>query len=104
VGKMDSPTNAEAKPDSASRTGRRNPRRKIGILAALTTTENKLLGFGAVTNISVDGAKVVLSDEIEVPDRFSLTLSNKSGPRRMCSVMWRKDKAIGVHFLPSDEK
>ncbi len=101
---MESPTNAEAKSNSASHTGRRNPRRKIGVLAALTTIEHKLIGFGAVTNISLDGAKVVLSDEIEVPDRFLLTLSNKSGPRRMCSVMWRKDKDIGVHFLPSDNK
>ena len=97
------PMTTEDKPSSGAH-NRRNPRRNIGILAALTTNENKLIGFGAVKNVSADGAKIVLSDEFELPGQFIVTLSNKSGPRRICEVMWRNEKAVGVRFLPSHDK
>jgi PilZ domain len=70
----------------------------------LLTKKHMLICFGAVKNISADGAKVVFSDEIEVPDQFMMVLAKESGPRRICSVVWRKDREVGVRFLRPDGK
>ena len=82
---------------------RNGPRHKVGVLAALMTAENKFICFGAIEDVSSGGAKLKLTKEIQVPDKFVIVLSSKYGPRRNCSVAWRKADRIGVRFMPIKE-
>lgn len=90
----------ETMPVQRSQSSRRDPRRQIEIRAALLTNEKKGLGFATISNMSASGAMIVFADQFSVPDQFILAFS-KSGPYRNCLVVWRKDKSVGVRFLPA---
>ena len=81
-----------------------DPRRKIGVLAALMTDNNKFICFGALEDVSAGGAKLKLPKEIELPKTLVIVLSSKHGPRRNCSVVWQKKNEVGVHFLPNEKE
>jgi hypothetical protein len=49
-----------------------------------------------VLDISTHGAKVVAASV--VPDRFELAFF-EGGQRRVCEVVWRRAKMIGVKFI-----
>jgi hypothetical protein len=48
-----------------------------------------------VLDISTHGAKVIVASA--VPDRFDLAFS-EGGQHRVCEVVWRRAKMIGVKF------
>jgi hypothetical protein len=52
-----------------------------------------------LSDISNSGAKITLSDEQELPDRFILVLSRGGNTRRNCRVVWREDGRTGVEFF-----
>jgi hypothetical protein len=83
---------------------RHNVRHKIGVLTALTTQENKFICFGVLEDVSAEGAKVKLTKEVELPDNFTIVLASKCGPRRSCSVVWRKTDRVGVRFTFAEEQ
>jgi hypothetical protein len=83
---------------------RASPRRKVGVLAALMTRENKFICFGAVKDVSAGGAKLELLKEIELPKTLVMVLSSKFGPRRNCSVAWQTGDEVGLRFIPIEEK
>jgi hypothetical protein len=61
----------------------------------------------ALSDISDTGARIDVDDADTVPERFTLLLSGNGMPRRKCSVVWRKERQIGVQFerrLPADER
>jgi hypothetical protein len=35
----------------------------------------------------------------QVPDRFELSFKQGDGKRRLCDVIWRRGKIIGVQFV-----
>lgn len=101
---MNSTVNLKSKGGAGSHPKRVSTRRNINVLAALMRDEKKLICFSLVANISESGAKLILPDQIEVPDRFMLLLSSRFGPRRICSVVWRTKDEIGVRFFPTGDK
>jgi hypothetical protein len=51
-----------------------------------------------LSDISEIGARIDVDDSETIPDRFPLFLSNNGAARRICTVVWRKPKQIGVTF------
>jgi hypothetical protein len=49
-------------------------------------------------DVSKSGAKIITSVPSDVPDRFELTFTQGDGERRLCDVVWRRGKVIGVQF------
>ena len=49
-----------------------------------------------VLDISTHGAKVIVASA--VPDRFDLAFS-EGGQHRVCEVVWRRAKMVGVKFI-----
>ncbi len=52
----------------------------------------------ALSDISDTGARIDVEDSKIIPDRFPLFLSKNCSARRVCTVVWRKPKQIGVTF------
>jgi hypothetical protein len=51
-----------------------------------------------VLDISPRGAKVVVQAGSAIPDRFELAFFQSIDKRRMCEVIWRRGKVLGVKF------
>jgi PilZ domain-containing protein len=51
-----------------------------------------------VMDISKNGAKVMAAMPAVVPDRFELAFS-EGGQTRVCEVVWRRAKMLGVKFV-----
>jgi hypothetical protein len=50
-----------------------------------------------VRNFSVSGAALDVASPVGIPDKFSLVLQ-ADGSRHSCTIVWRKEKRIGVAF------
>jgi hypothetical protein len=50
-----------------------------------------------IRNLSDTGAAIEVSNQIGIPDKFTLVVPG-DGLRRLCRVMWRKGLRIGVTF------
>ena len=58
----------------------------------------------AIADISETGARIVLANECELPERFILLLTSRGEARRHCRLVWRNGLAAGVEFpTPSSE-
>jgi hypothetical protein len=66
--------------------------------------EQKLICFVLVANISEGGAKLLRLENTDIPDRFAMVLSTRSGLQRKCAVVWQNHEEIGVRFLSADGK
>jgi hypothetical protein len=55
-----------------------------------------------VRNLSCDGARLVFSDQVLIPDEFDLMIPLKGDSRR-ARIVWRYRASVGVHFLDHDE-
>ncbi|WKA31284.1 PilZ domain-containing protein [Bradyrhizobium roseum] len=51
-----------------------------------------------VMDISANGAKIISAMPSQVPDRFELAFTKDDGKHRLCEVVWRRGKMIGVQF------
>jgi hypothetical protein len=51
-----------------------------------------------VMDISKNGAKIMTALPSQVPDRFELAFTQGDANRRLCEVVWRRGKIIGVQF------
>jgi hypothetical protein len=49
-------------------------------------------------DISKNGAKIIAAMPSQVPDRFELVFTQGDAKRRLCDVIWRRGKIIGVQF------
>jgi len=45
------------------------------------------------------GAKVVIEASASVPERFELAFFQSVDQRRVCEVVWRTGKVLGVRFV-----
>jgi hypothetical protein len=52
----------------------------------------------ALRDISITGARIVVSDPAGIPDEFVLLLTKNGSVRRSCSLVWRGETNIGVRF------
>jgi hypothetical protein len=75
---------------------RRAPRRHV-LKAGLIS-----IGSGTITctvrNISRSGASIDAASPNDIPDEFRLVLEMETRPH-LCTVVWRKEKQIGVTFI-----
>jgi hypothetical protein len=52
-----------------------------------------------VLDISKNGAKLVVGTSSQMPQHFELAFVQDSTQRRLCEVIWRRGKMIGVQFV-----
>ena len=52
----------------------------------------------SLTNLSLGGAQIVVDRDMELPDRFSLSLVPGLPDKKSCAVIWRRGNAIGLKF------
>jgi hypothetical protein len=76
------------------RTARRRP---IRYVAWVVLGADQLHGC-VLSDISDTGARIDVENSKTIPDRFPLLLSGSGSARRLCRVMWRKPKQVGVKF------
>ena len=76
---------------------RRSPRRAMRYTAWIAHPNKKFHGC-SLSDISETGARIDIDDSELVPDRFPLFLSSNGKARRICTVVWRKPRQLGVTF------
>ena len=52
----------------------------------------------SLSDVSEAGARIDVEDARAVPDHFMLLLSKNGSARRVCRVIWRRSKQVGVIF------
>jgi len=73
---------------------RRNFRYNAGVLLDGKSSPHPC----AIADISQTGARIILSVEYELPERFILLLTRNGNARRHCRLVWRHGLAAGVEF------
>jgi hypothetical protein len=76
---------------------RKSARRSMRYTAWVALPNKKFHGC-SLSDMSETGARIDIDDSEIVPDRFPLFLSSNGKARRVCTVVWRKPKQIGVTF------
>ena len=51
-----------------------------------------------VSDVSTNGAKILVSGEATIPTHFELAFDN-AGTRRLCELVWWRGKTAGVKFV-----
>ena len=51
-----------------------------------------------VVDVSAKGAKVIAAIPSLVPSRFELVMAQGDSKRRVCDVIWRRGKMVGILF------
>ncbi len=54
---------------------------------------------GHLSNVSHSGAKLTCEDSVELPDKFIVYMTHDGNVGRVCKVVRRAEKEIGLHFL-----
>jgi hypothetical protein len=52
-----------------------------------------------VVDVSVSGAKLIADMPSLVPSRFELAFTLGGSQPRLCEVLWRRSKMIGIRFV-----
>jgi hypothetical protein len=77
---------------------RKKPRRQFHYAARIFTDQKAPLIACMLSDVSANGARIILKDSQDLPDSFLLLLTENGGPRRNCRVVWRSGDNIGVEF------
>ena len=77
---------------------RASPRRRTYKVARMGFGGGRAVINCLIRNLSETGACLGVESPVGVPDEFNLVFESGE-PSRMCRVMWRKAKLIGVAFL-----
>ena len=78
---------------------RRSPRQQANCKGLIQDDQGSFIAQCIMTDVSANGAKLIIEVGINVPDEFVLTLARNAGVRRNCDVVWRAAKSIGVCFV-----
>lgn len=76
---------------------RKSRRRAVSYLARLELRPGRSVGC-ILSDISDSGARLSVPYPDKVPDRFPLWLTETGSARRICTVVWRKARELGVKF------
>src|ERR1022692_1234352 len=80
---------------------RKSPRQRTYKVARIAFQGGRALNHCLVRDLSDTGACLALENPIGIPDSFNLVFD--SGERsRMCEVVWRNKKQIGIEFRRGD--
>jgi hypothetical protein len=52
-----------------------------------------------ILDVSEHGARIEISQMIEVPESFYLILARTGSRKRLCRIAWRTDDQIGICYL-----
>jgi PilZ domain-containing protein len=66
--------------------------------SAWVALDGDLLHGCVLSDISESGARIGIDETVDIPDHFTLFLSNNGAARRTCRVIWRKPRELGVAF------
>ena len=78
---------------------RTNRRRSINHGARIAAADRREVQSCRIIDISGTGARLEVSQPEALPDEFILLLSHDGKLKRSCSVVWRRNKAVGVRFI-----
>jgi len=62
-------------------------------------TANEAPRSCSVTDVSQSGARLKVEKPDELPEKFFLVLTTTGKTRRLCRVIWRSKKDLGVKFV-----
>lgn len=71
------------------------PRKEVQIEAMAVSSDGLTRLAVSVTNLSQSGARLVLSEQTDLPPTFTLLFSHAMQP---CRLVWREDNRAGVNF------
>ncbi len=72
-------------------------RRRVCIKALLLRERQSPLPCTLV-DVSETGARLIVGDSAEVPQRFTIVMTARGVPQRTCQLVWRGTRQIGVRF------
>ena len=76
---------------------RKAVRRPMRYTAWIVVGPGQLQGC-SLADVSDTGGRLDVENPTNVPDTFTLWLSSNGSARRMCKVVWRAERQIGVAF------
>ena len=91
---------------SASKDQRKSRRRTVHYAARVEFVSGRTAGC-FISDVSDTGARLEVPFSDKVPEQFRLWLSSNGSARRMCRVVWRKPRQVGVRFdrpLPQQQR
>jgi len=77
---------------------RKDKRKPIAAEGMIYDTQGKPLIAVTVRNVSISGAQLELTTEVELPPHFSLALTRSGNVRRPCKRIWQFATVAGVSF------
>jgi hypothetical protein len=81
---------------------RKSPRRQLHYPALIDLRDPPTQHNCTLWDVSENGAKIILTKDIELPKHFYLLLSLTGTSRRYCEVIWRQGLSVGIKFLKND--
>jgi hypothetical protein len=78
---------------------RAGPRRNLNYVGLIVNVDGTAICPCSTADISATGAKIVPSEQTEIPDEFVLVLAPGGKVQRRCKVVWRLDGKLGVQFV-----
>ena len=91
--KVDMPTGLGRAPEH-----RRERRMRVLKMARIVFNGGYSVYDCRVKNLSESGALLEMASLLGIPNRFEIALDPTATSRRLCTVMWRTDRLMGVAF------
>jgi hypothetical protein len=80
---------------------RQHRRSHVAQPALIVDGDGSTIGTCLMLDVSAGGARLKLTDEVAVPEEFTLLLSKfDKSVRRRCAFVWKKKNQLGVRFFP----
>ena len=84
---------------SGQKDKREYPRRALWYPAKIDFGDGSEIRDCQLRDVSVKGARLMIGKLENLPEKFTLLLSNSGNPHRRCRVAWRAESEAGVEFL-----
>jgi len=83
---------------------RRHSRVSMHHPVSIDVGEGQPLQEGVMVDVSENGACLQIECPAALPPQFTLLLSKRGFPRRVCNVSWRSPDEVGVSFVFDDPR
>jgi hypothetical protein len=77
---------------------RKSIRRKVRWEAAVIAVDGAWRHKCTIVDVSASGAQVSLHPAISLPSEFLLSFTDNGTVSRLCELVWRADRKLGVRF------
>jgi hypothetical protein len=77
---------------------RKNARRTVSLEAAVIGVDGAWRHKCTIVDISASGARISLNPAISLPREFFLSFTENGRVSRLCELVWRADRKLGVRF------